>query len=150
MRISPEEQVRALRLGGRRHTGSKADGLHDFLRARNLTSDQVGALGEFGAARFLGYPEPDSVKAYGAADLGIDISVRTRSAWHYELNVRPRDHTEFRFLLVTWVAPYAVMRGWYRGVDAKQLPLVDHGNFKRPAHFVPHELLLAPEALRLL
>lgn len=145
--LSTPEQGRARALGMQRHYGSKAQGLTDFLGEHEAQSDIAGAFGEFGGARYLSLPEPNSINAFGAPDLPPDFGVRCRTKWHYELNVRPRDHTEYRYLLVTWLPPFVVVRGWMPGAQVKRYPLKDVGGYNRPAHFVPPDDLRPPEEL---
>lgn len=147
--LIPAEIKRAEALARRRHLGSIAHGLKDNLNDRNFQKDVTGVYGEFGAARYLGYPEPTSVHAYEKPDLGERVGVRCREKWYFELPVKPtKDSSAFFFLLTTRVGIHIAIRGWLEGDLAKTVPLSDPGNRNKPVHLVPISMLKDPESLR--
>ena len=95
----------------------KAWGFPDDEPAWNVNIE--GVCGEIAIARYLGIYWSPSVNTFHAADVGLDIQVRTRLKPDYDLIVRPDDDTNHYYVLVTGPAPTMVIRGYILGHEAQ-------------------------------
>lgn len=101
-----------------------------------------GACGELAFAKAAGLYWNGSVNTFKVGGDVSGIEVRTRSRHDYELLIRPNDHDDAAYVLVTGKVPDFRVHGWLSGREAKQHSewLQRHGN--RPgAYFVPHDAL---------
>lgn len=115
----------------------------------NLTGAIEGAAGEVAVAKRFKLHWDASINNFGGPDVG-PLKVRTRSRADYQLFIRPveleKDDPRRVWLLVrSHNSPIYEIAGWIYGEEARAVPLVDHGNKNRPAHFVPDELLHSVE-----
>ncbi len=144
IRLDAAELERAQGLGMRRYQESVNRGRGDTLGEDSAQSHIIRARGEFVAARYFTFPEPNSVNASGKPDLGDWVSVRTHTTWDDELNIRVQDQKEHAWLLVTWFHTGGVIRGWRVATDLPGSWFKDHGPKGNPGWFVPIEELQDP------
>jgi hypothetical protein len=139
--LSPAELACASTVAALRHYSSTIRGgrdAHGLKRQVDASCHYEGVCAEMAAASALGVYFPASVNSYKGADLEPDWQVRGRSRHDYELLVRPDDGDEYRYVLVTGLAPTLTVRGWLWGHECKREEwLKGHGG-RPPAYFVPH------------
>jgi hypothetical protein len=104
--------------------------------------DINGACGEMAVAKFLGVYWGGHVDTFRDADVGARIQVRWTSRDDGDLFVKPQDDPAHTFVLVTGFPPNLVIRGAFRGADAKQDDRWD-ASLPEPAFKVP-QTELAP------
>ena len=100
--LTKSEASMASHVGWMRHLVSVLKGLEDKNGCDGKWDRHIeGACGELAVAKALGIYWDGSVNTFhSAGDVG-NIEVRTRSRHDYDLIVRPSDHLERRFVLVT-------------------------------------------------
>lgn len=103
--------------------------------------DIEGACAEMATAKALGIYWSGSVGSFKHPDLGNNLQVRSTISHNYSLIVRPADHDEDLYILVTGMCPDYKVRGYISGAEAKN-DLWKRGPVDRPdAYFVPIEAL---------
>lgn len=101
-----------------------------------------GSLGEMALAKYMNlYWSKGDFKA---PDVG-NFEVRTTPKHNYKLCVRPGDHDDSRYYLVTGSNGTYRIQGWILGRDAKQDRFLDDlKNGRPPAYFIPQKELNKP------
>lgn len=99
-----------------------------------------GACGELAVAKALGRYWDGSINTFQADDLP-GLQVRTRSAHHYDLLVRPQDKDTALWIHVTGRCPTYVVHGWLPGHEAKRPEYLQTHGGRPPAYFVPASAL---------
>lgn len=102
-----------------------------------------GCLGELAVAKFLGLYWSGKGELR-LPDVGI-YDVRTGSKPHHRLILHPEDPDDRQFWLVTGANGHYTIRGWIFGRDGKQAQYWQDPTGQRPAYFIPHSALRAPE-----
>lgn len=123
----------ALKQGRKDRHGYEGDGYGPHI---------LGAQGEMAFCKSYGiYWHPTMNTFRAQADVGDGIEIKTRSEDHYDLLVRPDDHFDRVFVLVTGKGPAFVLRGWMYGEDCRRDEWwKDYGN-REPAWFAPQASL---------
>ena len=107
-----------------------------------------GALGECAVAKALNMYWAGK-GTVGAADVGLDLEVRTTPIAKGRLILHPADKDNAAYVLVTGLNGTYQIRGWVYGWDGKQEKYWDDPSEKnRPAFFVPQEDLISFEDLK--
>lgn len=107
-----------------------------------------GACGEMAVSKLLGVYWDGGIDTFKSADIGKKIQVRTRSSHSYELIVRPDDHDDDIYVLVTGKCPKYRIWGFITGSNAKRSEYIQTHANRPPAYFVPKEALVSIEKLK--
>jgi hypothetical protein len=150
--LTPREIAMAAHVGVMRNItalSAKLIPANGFNKEHAWNEHIEGACGEVAFAKLVNRYWMPSVNTFRAADIGLDIQVRTRSRHDYELIVRPSDNPEHVFVLVTGRSPNFRIRGYVFGREARRDEWFrDHGG-RPPAWFIPHDELRPWEDLRM-
>ncbi len=141
--LASYETMMAVSIGGRRQIAAIYKGLKDQhgYEGSGWEVHINAAGGEIAGAKAMDRYWSGSVNTFRCGgDVG-EIQIKTRSAHHYDLLVRPQDRDDDIFVLVTGVIPDFRVHGWLRGRDAKKPEwLKTHGE-RPPAYFAPQFVL---------
>ena len=113
------------------------------LIGNGWTENIEGYCAEMAVAKALGsYYTAGEGKGFKGADVGETIQVRWATQDSYRLIVRPADHTDYFYVLVTGIAPNYSIKGYIHGSEAKNDSYMeDPQNGRPPAWFVPQSAL---------
>lgn len=132
------EVLNAANIGCRRQIGAIFSGREDTFgfEGDGWGIHIEGACGEAAFAKGLNLYWSGSVNTFKqGGDVG-SLQVRTRSREDYDLIVRSKDRDDDIFVLVTGQVPTYTIRGWIRGIDAKQSKYLKGHGGRTPAYFV--------------
>lgn len=101
-----------------------------------------GACGEVAVAKAFGWFWSPTCNTFHDADIGTHFQVRARSKHHYDLHIRNKDNPDHCYILATGIAPDFILRGWIKGVDARQDRFLLNPGGYGEAWFVPQGDLL--------
>jgi hypothetical protein len=143
--LAPCEVRHAALVGVGRYLAARAQGRRDlFVTDRgSLFVDLIGAFGEITVAKALGVFWSPNV---GGNDSGpgdvMGLQVRASVRASSPLVIRPRDHDESAFVLVTGEPPCLCIRGWLYAADGKRPEYWQtRHNIGPAAYFVPADEL---------
>jgi hypothetical protein len=142
VKLTPEETYRACQVGLKRHIKSMAQ--HHRPKVKQTCFDfapnLLGALGEFAFSKATGIPWDASEGTFKTIpDVG-PFEIRTRSSHGWELYIRDDDPGDRIYFLLTTENLFEYrLHGSMLCSDVKSHGewLKDHGNYGRPAFFVP-------------
>lgn len=111
---------------------------HGFV-GNGWTENIEGYCAEIAVSKALGlYYSAGDGKGFKGADVSEKIQVRWASEENYRLIIRPADHTDYFYVLVTGIAPTYTIRGFIHGSDAKKDYYYDNpGNGRPDAWWIP-------------
>lgn len=112
---------------------------HGFV-GNGWTENIEGYCAELAVAKALDvYYSAGDGKGFKGADVADKVQVRWATNDNYRLIVRPADHTDYYYVLVTGEAPTYDIKGFIHGSYAKtDLYMEDVQNGRPPAWFIPH------------
>lgn len=157
--LSTDEVNQAKALGQLRQDESVKAGRtpaygHSKDPVKALASHILGAAGELVVAKALAVPFVPHVNTfdrYGDVN-GWEVRTRElkgRAEWEYELNIRPNDRHDRKFILVVGKMPTFVVKGWVWGSDGERLGRWDNlGNGRVYAWWVPQRFLYSLSTLK--
>ena len=149
IRLSWSEVITAAMVGVFRQVTNLRDGRADAYGASDDRGWQLhieGCCGEMAFAKLSGLYWSGSLGNLGADDVHL-YQVRTTSRDDGRLIVHPGDPDDRVFVLVTGRAPTFRVRGWVRGIDAKNREWWHDPSNGRPAFFVPQSALRSIETI---
>lgn len=101
-----------------------------------------GACGECAFAKAVDKHWDGSINRFQhGGDVGNNYQVRTLKLHYYDLLVRPQDHDDKPYVLVTGRSGTYQVHGWIYGRDAKQEKWKDDKGGRAPAYWVPQSNL---------
>lgn len=117
---------------------------HGFV-GNGWTENIEGYCAEMAVSKALKtYYSAGDGQGFKGADVSEKVQVRWASQESYRLIIRPADHTDYFYVLVTGVAPTYTIRGFIHGSDAKVANYYDNpGNGRPDAWWIP-QAALAP------
>jgi hypothetical protein len=142
--LSEEEIQAGKRLGNRRYKESRKQGLKQSIKNYSVEIDYLGAWGEIAVAKALGIEFIPTVNTFKAADIGVNLQVRTTDWPNGHLLVKDRDNDDHIYILCRCPRfPKFEIVGWCFGREAKNPDwLTDFG-----AYSVPNNKLRSIETL---
>ena len=110
------------------------------MTGNGWTENIEGYCAEMAVAKALDlYYSAGAGKGFKGADVSERIQVRWATQDSYRLIVRPADHTDFYYVLVTGEAPTYDVKGFIHGSYAKSdIYMENVNNGRPPAWFIPH------------
>ena len=140
--LSAEDLEVGRRAGITRHTHSRKQGLKSGFDDKDNEMDILGAQGEIAAAQCLWIPFEPQVDTFKAADIGVNLQVRTTPRTNGRLILKRGDNPEHIYILVRKLAAsdFEVV-GWVFGHEGQRpeyLKKVGHGG---SVYFVPNHKL---------
>lgn len=145
IRLSSTEMKQACEVGLLRQFNAIQKGYQDSFGfgGTGWSEHLEGAMGEMAFCKALeAFYEPRMAQFHdGLPDVGERTEVRTRSRHGYDLIVRPEDHEDRVYWLVTGKHGHYQIQGGIKGRDAKQEKWkATHGG-RSMAYFVPKKEL---------
>ena len=143
--LTAAELATAAQVGSARHIDSLVNKRRPGFRenyAGELWARHIeGACGELAFCKAYGIYWNGSVNAFGEADVGANIQIRTSENGR-KLKVRTDEDDGAIVVLVAGKAPRYEIVGWIVAKEAKQDKwLSDPGGYGKPAYFVPRTAL---------
>jgi len=137
--LSAEDLEVGRREGIRRHVHSRQRGLKSNFYDEGNEMDVLGAQGEIAAAQCLWIPFEPKVDTFKAADIGVNLQVRTTPRSNGRLIIKKGDNPDHIYILVRKLSrnDFEVV-GWIFGHEGQRpeyLTKVRHGG---SVFFVPN------------
>jgi len=115
---------------------------HGFV-GNGWTENIEGYCAEMAVSKALQiYYDAGDGKGFKGADVSEKIQVRWASRDSYRLIIRPADHSDYFYVLVTGYAPTFTIQGFMHGSEAKRDQYWENpGNGRPDAWWIPKEAL---------